>query len=417
MFAAVCTLSNVFRVRVAEAPEDARVSLVRHLDNPELQGVISTERSVKLSSKEMLPAMLQRTTSLIGLPIFLFALPAIPGYAKKAPPMELAGVSCEIPPPLHCPDANCLGPMVIEQGTAVEPKTGRKFFLDYPCDLKRGEKVTFILSLHGAGSYGNWQRNYFPIMDYKEKYRLVIATPNAPPKVWAPTDDEYLQNIVNLVYEQVGKENIKAFWLVGHSQGGMTSNRIVRTDFFKEKVDGWLSLSGGRLGGSPGRASTFGPPRAATPAASTPAPAPPADASSGARPAPPAGFAAAMAALREPPANDFSFIYETGQREMDDKGLPETSEWAARYGCSARVRKADVVDTKAGYVYDSTRQNPPNPSWGLLPRPGTAEVFEYPHCKNGRIVADVVRIDKGHTEGLEPHVTEQLIKLMLSAKK
>ena len=48
---------------------------------------------------------------------------------------------------------------------------------------------------------------------------------------------------------------------------------------------------------------------------------------------------------------------------------------------------------------------------------GTAEVFEYPHCKNGRIVADVVRIDKGHTEGLEPHVTEQLIKLMLSAKK
>jgi hypothetical protein len=299
----------------------------------------------------------------------------------------------------------------------VEPKTGRKFFLDYPCDLKRGEKVTFILSLHGAGSYGNWQRNYFPIMDYKEKYRLVIATPNAPPKVWAPTDDEYLQNIVNLVYEQVGKENIKAFWLVGHSQGGMTSNRIVRTDFFKEKVDGWLSLSGGRLGGSPGRASTFGPPRAATPAASTPAPAPPADASSGARPTPPAGFAAAMAALREPPANDFSFIYETGQREMDDKGLPETSEWAARYGCGARVRKPDVVDTKAGYVYDSTRQNPPNPSWGLLPRPGTAEVFEYPHCKNGRIVADVVRIDKGHTEGLEPHVTEQLIKLMLSAKK
>ena len=34
----------------------------------------------------------------------------------------------------------------------------------------------------------------------------------------------------------------------------MTSNRIVRTDFFKDKVDGWLSLSGGRLGGNPGRA-------------------------------------------------------------------------------------------------------------------------------------------------------------------
>ncbi len=350
--------------------------------------------------------MRKQTSTLIGSLTILSGLLAIPGYARKAPPLELAGVSCETPPPLHCPDANCPGTMVIEQGTAVDPKTGRKFFLDYPCHLKRGEKVTFILSLHGFGSYGNWQRHYFPIMDYKDKYRLVIATPNAPAKVWTAADDEYLQNIVNLVYEQVGKENIKAFWLVGHSQGGMTSNRIVRTDFFKDKVDGWLSLSGGRLGGSPGRAGTFGPPRTPASAAST---------SSAATPPP--NLAAAAAALREPPANDFSFIYETGQREMDDKGLPETSAWAAKYGCDARIRKADVVDTKAGYVYDSTRQNPPNPSWGLLPRPGTAEVFEYPHCKNGRIVADVVRLDKGHTEALEPHVTEQLIKLMLSAKK
>jgi hypothetical protein len=32
------------------------------------------------------------------------------------------------------------------------------------------------------------------------------------------------------------------------------------------------------------------------------------------------------------------------------------------------------------------------------------------------VVADVVRIDKGHTEGLEPKVTEELVKLMLSAR-
>ena len=32
------------------------------------------------------------------------------------------------------------------------------------------------------------------------------------------------------------------------------------------------------------------------------------------------------------------------------------------------------------------------------------------------MVADVVRLEKGHTEGLEPVVTEELIKLMLSAK-
>jgi hypothetical protein len=30
--------------------------------------------------------------------------------------------------------------------------------------------------------------------------------------------------------------------------------------------------------------------------------------------------------------------------------------------------------------------------------------------KDGRFVVDVVRIDKGHTEGLEPKITEELIK-------
>src|SRR5450432_3263872 len=102
------------------------------------------------------------------------------------------------------------------------------------------------------------------MVDYKDKYRLVIATPNSPTRTWSPADDEYLQNIVNSVVDQIGKANIEAFWLAGHSQGGMTSNRIVRTDFFKEKVDGWLSLSGGRLGGNPGRGGSF-PGRGAPP--------------------------------------------------------------------------------------------------------------------------------------------------------
>ena len=330
------------------------------------------------------------------------ALSAISGYSKEARPVELAGVACQNPAPLRCGDANCPGALVVEQGTAAEPKTGRKFFLDFPCDLKRGEKVTFILSLHGAGSYGNWQRHYFPIVDYAKKYRLVIATPNAPTThIWAPTDDQYLQNIVDLVYEQVGKANIKAFWLVGHSQGGMTSNRLVRTDFFKEKVTGWLSLSGGRLGPTPPIPATFF--TAARPAA-------------GKAPGP-AGLAAANAALRELPTANFSFIFETGQHELGDQPIPDASPWATKFGCGARIRMADVVDTKAGYVYDSSRQDPGSDAWGRLPRPGTAEVFEYPHCKSGRVVADVVRMGKGHTEGLEPHVTEQLVKLMLSAKK
>jgi pimeloyl-ACP methyl ester carboxylesterase len=300
-------------------------------------------------------------------------------------------------------------------------KTRRTYFLDYPCDLKPGEKVTFILSLHGGGSYGNWQRHYFPIMDYKDKYRLVIATPNAPTRAWSTADDEYLQNIVNFVIEQIGKENIKAFWLVGHSQGGMTSNRLVRTDFFKDKVDGWLSLSGGRLGGNPGRSATFAPVATGTPAAgATVAAAPGAIAVSapagGANAGPPPSTMTGAALMREPPAADFSHIYSTGQREVDEKGVPESSDWARKYACGPRRGPEEIVDTRAGYVYDSTRLNQLRPGWGLLPGPGKAQVYVFPDCKDGRVVADVIRIDKGHTEGLEPKVTEELIKLMLSAK-
>jgi pimeloyl-ACP methyl ester carboxylesterase len=346
---------------------------------------------------------------LIALLAVAVAAVAFTRYVNANPQeqfVRIAGTTCTATPYLHCPDSECSGAIVINEGNVVEMKTRRTYFLDYPCDLKKGEKVTFILSLHGGGSYGNWQRNYFPIMDYKDQYRLVIATPNSPTRVWTEADDEYLHNIVNFVIEQIGKENIKAFWLVGHSQGGMTSNRIVRTDFFKDKVDGWLSVSGGRLGGNPGRGATFAPTGA-----------PGAGAATGAAPAgAPPGMAQAMAALREPPANDFSFIYETGQREMDDKGIPESSTWATKYNCGARSKPQEVVDTKAGYVYDSSRLNQLRPGWGLLPAPGKAQVYVYPDCKDGRVVADVVRLDKGHTEGLEPKITEELVKLMLSAK-
>jgi hypothetical protein len=53
--------------------------------------------------------------------------------------------------------------------------------------------------------------------------------------------------------------------------------------------------------------------------------------------------------------------------------------------------------------------------WGLKARAGTSKTWVYPKCQGGRLVADVVRIDKGHTEGLEPKVTEELVKMMVSA--
>ncbi|HEX2560490.1 alpha/beta hydrolase [Phenylobacterium sp.] len=300
---------------------------------------------------------------------------------------------------LRCPPTKCPGELVINPGTVVDAKTGRKFFLDYPKDWKPGDKVTFVLNLHGGGSYGNWQRHYFPIVDYVDKYDLVVATPNAPPRVWRAEDDPHLQNIVEMAEAKFGKQNIQRFWLAGHSQGGATSRRIVCSDFFRTRVDGFLSLSGGRVGGQPGRPSgPFRAPQRGEPAAPA---TPPAAASS---------IAQAMAA---PLTCDFSHIYTTGEHEIT--ALPQTSEWATKYGCGPRVRRSEIFDTTAGYVYDSGRQDPATKAWGRLPGPGKAEVFLYPNCRDGRVVADVVRIDKGHTEGLEPRVTEELVKLMLSA--
>jgi hypothetical protein len=322
--------------------------------------------------------------------------------------VRITGASCEIPPSLHCPDANCPGGLVTNGGSSIEAKTGRPYFLDYPCDLKPDEKVTFILSLHGGGSYGNWQRHYFPLVDYVTNYRLVVATPFSPRRVWASEDDQYLQNIVTFVTEQFGRDNIKAFWLVGHSQGGATSSRLICSDFFKTKVDGFLSLSGGRIGGAPTRAVNAGPPAVAGARGAAPAAAP------GATPAAPGTPGPARGGSPPDTSCDFSHIYTTGEHEI--QSLPTASARAEKYGCGAQTRLPDVVDTKAGYIYDRGRQNPGTKPWGLLPRPGTAHVFVYPKCNDGRVVADVVRIDKGHTEGLEPRVSEELVKLLLSAR-
>lgn len=312
--------------------------------------------------------------------------------------VRIAGAPCDTPPALRCDGPNCPGAVVTNGGPVVEPNTGRTYFLDYPCDLKPGEKITFILSLHGGGSYGNWQRHYFPLVDYVATHRLVVATPFSPRRVWAAEDDAYLQNIVSSVVQHIGRDNIRAFWLAGHSQGGATSTRLACTDFFKTKVDGVLSLSGGRIGGAAPRAANAGPPSIPGATAARGPGGPPGSGRGG------------------PPPDtscDFSHIYETGEHEI--ASLPGASARADKYGCDAQRKQGEIVDTQAGYVYDRGRQNPGTRQWGLLPRPGKANLFVYPNCKDGRVVADVVRLDKGHTEGLEPKVTEELVKLMISA--
>ena len=127
---------------------------------------------------------MKQSLVLVRLLAVAAAISALTVYANaQQQSVQIAGAPCVSPPWLHCPDKDCPVDRVINPGPVVEMKTRRTYFLDYPCDLKPGEKVTFILALHGGGSYGNWQRHYFPIMDYKDKYRLVIATPNSPTRV------------------------------------------------------------------------------------------------------------------------------------------------------------------------------------------------------------------------------------------
>lgn len=279
----------------------------------------------------------------------------------------------------------------------VDETSGRKFYLDEPDGLKPGEPLTFILSLHGGGSVGAWQRAYFPACDFADKYRMVIATPSAatrePSRRWVgEADDEHLRHIVDYVFAKYGAANIARFWLAGHSQGGMTSNRLLREDsFFKDRVDGWLSLSGGRIGPIELPESFFRP--------------------VGERPQLPAGGPRPGRAAM--PDCDLSFIFATGEHEM--VSLPESSPWAEKYGASARQRLPDVVDTEPGQIYDTTRDGKSTPAWGLRPRPGTAQLWVYPNARDGRLIADVVRIDKGHTEGLEPNITETLVRMMVEA--
>jgi hypothetical protein len=279
--------------------------------------------------------------------------------------------------------------------------TGRKFYLDYPDDLddlndlKAGEPVTFLLSLHGASSFGAWQRLYFPAYDYVTSHRLVIATPTAatedPVRRWvAEADDDHLRNIVELVVGRFGVGRIGSFWLAGHSQGGLTANRLMFEDYFADRVDGYLSLSGGRLGAAE-HAEGFGPP---------------------ALPAEP-GRPRPRFAAPEPPDTDLSFIFSVGEHEI--VSLPETSPWADKYGAGPRVRLPDVVDSEPGQVYDKLREGRSSPVWGLLPRPGTAVIYNYPVARQGRVIADVVRLDKGHTEGLEPNVTRTLVEMITGA--
>ena len=304
----------------------------------------------------------------------------------------------------------------MDEPIAIDADTGRKFFLDEPRDLGRDESIVFLLNLHGGGSHGVWQRLYFPAFALADEHRLVVATPSSatrePLAMWRPeADDAHLKNVVEHVLERYGKRRIAAFWLVGHSQGGMTSNRLLFDEYFGSKVDGWLSLSGGRIGAIQLPPSFF--PGAVRPATETAAAVGAAEAPRVLPSFPTLGGERPKPGGAVPPPTDLSFIFASGEHEM--LALPETSPWAEKYGAGPRVRLPDVVDDQPGLVHDTRREGRSTPGWGLHARPGTAQLYAFPDARDGRVIADVVRLDKGHTEGLEPRITKKLVEMIVAA--
>jgi hypothetical protein len=72
------------------------------------------------------------------------------------------------------------------------------------------------------------------------------------------------------------------------------------------------------------------------------------------------------------------------------------------------------MDALSGRIVPTTGGEGDDPSsavvLAVLAGNADALALAYRNCR------DVVRIDKGHTEGLEPKITEELVKLMLSAR-
>ena len=194
------------------------------------------------------------------------ALGAMAG-ASAASASDLMGVACTSPQPARCNGEQCNSSGALASTGNTADAGGRKFFLDYPCDLKPHEKVTVVLSLHGAGSIGNWQRHYFPIVDYVNKYRLVVITPTAAtmapmaaggPGVrrWvADADDAHLQAITDSVIGALG-QGAHPRLLAGGSPARAASppTRSSARPSGAGKVDGFLSplrWSGGRRAHEP----------------------------------------------------------------------------------------------------------------------------------------------------------------------
>jgi pimeloyl-ACP methyl ester carboxylesterase len=285
--------------------------------------------------------------------------PVVMDWECNNPDLDCGGI--------ECPTSYARGPLTLP---GFE---NQAFIVDYPCDLREREKVTFVLNVHGGGSFANWQRHYFPAKDFVEEHRLIVLQPQALPQPsstrWLNdgSDDAYIKGLIAFVDEKFGsKVEIDRFWVVGHSNGGLYGKVIACWPELADRITGHVNLSG--------TSTTFD------------------------------GFGVAC---------DINFLFSRGEDEAT-LVAPDPNPVAERMGCDAREGPEAIVDTEAGQLYDNSGRVD-RPGWGGMPGPGTTEFFEYPSCDAGLVVADYVRLEKGHTEGYEPNVTAHILEQMLAA--
>jgi hypothetical protein len=266
-----------------------------------------------------------------GSPSVANAPPARPTGTVSSPPMQVPPAPAA-PAPLSG-DPNGTGPVVSIPDTACGPAAGLDAFvqgtgipgpgspnvkiggkdvvLSYPCGLKEGAHVTFILNLHGTmpeETLKTYQHGYFSAHKLANSHKLIVATPKSESPVgqWGNMDGgvdvPHLYEVVKWVYDKFSKFQISGMWIAGHSWGSMFAKQFVCDAMFKDKVRGVIGMSGG-----------------------------------------PTGVAGC--------ASYVSQIHTVGDKEGGESGVPDQTIDATAHGCAARLPPKDIGNGQMLYEW------------------------------------------------------------------
>jgi hypothetical protein len=137
-------------------------------------------------------------------------------------------------------------------GTPNVKITDRDVYVSYPCNKHEGAPMTFLLLLHGTmmtEAQKLYIVGYFGASSYLADHNLIIAAPKAIGSQWGNGDNgqdlPHLYDVINYVYTNFAKYNIKSMWVGGHSWGGIYAKQFVCDTMIQDKAKGVIDMSGG----------------------------------------------------------------------------------------------------------------------------------------------------------------------------